>query len=236
MLVILFLEPLGRKVASLVILKISIVQIEPFEIITFDKCWLVANHISQKHMVVRSDQKVVWLDISMYHLLIMDLADCAKNLENKPLLLHEYQGWNFVEHSLPETVVHVLAISVEHWFAICSKHRLILRILDFVHFEDQDIGMLPQIKFLNDSAHFVHEIGLVVKERIVGEKLVNNLALVLFEAHQGNHILSVTHRFRVAESREVFLDQHVRVCEQGDLVTHYKCVRLINIYYTIYNI
>jgi len=59
-------ESFGRKVASLVIIELTVVHVVALEVVVLEVAGLVYNHVRKKHLVVRRDQDVLRLDISMH--------------------------------------------------------------------------------------------------------------------------------------------------------------------------
>jgi hypothetical protein len=139
-------------------------------------------------MVVRCHQEIVGLDVTVYHLFVVNLADRAENLKNEPFALDEAQSWNFVQDFFPQTVVDVLSVSVKH-----DNTAL----LDLVKLEHQDIWMFSKVEFLADSRHFFHDVRLIQEQVVVREELGYNLSLTFFEAHKSVDILSIDHSFTI---------------------------------------
>ena len=75
---------------------LSIVQIVRFKITTFEIGGLVADDICDEKLVVRCDEDILWLYISVDSVSLMELRDSAKQLENEPLSFGNVKLWDFV--------------------------------------------------------------------------------------------------------------------------------------------
>lgn len=72
-----------------------------FQIVVFKVAGFVRNQVCQEHLVVAGKHDVFWLDVTVHHCFLMDLAHTAQDLENQPLLFYKVHFWDLV----PEFVV-----------------------------------------------------------------------------------------------------------------------------------
>ena len=47
---------------------------------TFEMSRLIANDISDKHLIVRCDENILWLDVPVYHVFLMQLFHSRRTL------------------------------------------------------------------------------------------------------------------------------------------------------------
>jgi len=129
---ILLPEPLWCKVASLVVVKFSKIQVIVFLVITFEVSRLITDQVNQEDLVIRSHKDIAGLDVSMDHRLIVNLAHPAESLEDQPRLLTLCHFGYSVPQLFLQTLVNKLSVREVNPLPL---------LLEPVKVEDQNVGM-----------------------------------------------------------------------------------------------